>query len=221
MVHLAQPTPNTRSSPRPFAAWQAGTVACILCLTVLGLFLLTACGDEPVPTPPPGTAVALTAGLATPPPSATPVPRNTPTVPPSPTPSQADLESAYVIQATLIVSGVLTAPEIGDAVTAAGDAGSTALFGGNVNVNALTGALTRAADVVTAAGMKFAALTPPAAYKPMHDQMLGVFAKYDASFSQAETAINNGDWLALATATGNIAAATDELNTLLNQLNSR
>jgi hypothetical protein len=123
-----------------------------------------------------------------------------------------------VLQATLIVSNVLTAPTISDAVTAAGDAGSTALLGGTVNVSALTERLAQAAAVVAAAETKLAALNPPAAYQPTHDQLLGAFAKYDQAFSQAQTAVQNGDWLALATAAGDIAAATDELSRLLSQL---
>jgi hypothetical protein len=74
--------------------------------------------------------------------------------------------------------------------------------------------------VIATAGEQFAALNPPAAYKGAHEQLLGVFAKYDASFNQAEAAVKNSDWLALATAAGDIAAATDELNTWLNQFNS-
>ena len=187
---------------------------------VFALFFLVGCGDEPVPNPPPSIATATIPAppSATPPPSATAVPRVPPTVPPSPTPDQAALGSAYVIQATLIVSEVVTAPAISDAVTAAADAGQTALFGGTVNVTALSATLTKAADVVAAAGTKFAALHPPAVYQAAHDQMLGVFAQYDTAFSQAETAAQQGDWLALATAAGQIAAATDRLNTLLNQL---
>ncbi len=144
-----------------------------------------------------------------------------PTPPPPPTPSEGTLATIYVLQATSILSGVVTAPEIGNAIAAAGDAGSTALFGGNVNVTDLTDKVTKAADVVSNAGTKFAALTPPAAYKPLHDQLIGVFASYDASFSQAETAVKNGDWVALATAAGNIATATNDLNTLLNKLNNQ
>jgi hypothetical protein len=152
------------------------------------------------------------------PPLVTPVP---PTPRPSPTSSQADLEQAYVLQASTIVSTVVTAPEISNAVTAAGDAGTTALMGGNVDANALAGKLETAAGVISTAGEQIATLHPPAAYKRAHDQLLGVFSKYDASFNQAETAVKNSDWLALATAAGDIAAATDELSTWLNQFNSR
>lgn len=194
-------------------------MALVLCLTFLALFLLAACDDETVPTPPIAASTTVPAPRgATPPPSATAVPPDTPTIAPSPTPSQAALERAYVLQATLIVSSVLTAPAISDAVTAAGDAGSTTLFGGTVNVNALTDTLAKAAAVVAAAEAKLAALNPPAAYQPTHDQLLGTFAKYDQAFSQAGTAVQNGDWLTLATAAGDIAAATDELSTLLSQL---
>lgn len=226
-MHPSRSTPAARpcrgpspAPPAPPAARGARPLALLVGLTCLALGLLAACDDATVPTSSPVTAntTVPTPPSAPLPPTATARPRDPPTVPPSPTPSQAALESAYLLQATSIVSSVLTAPEISDAVTAGGEAGTTVLLGGTVNVTTLTDKLANAAAVVAAAGEQLAALNPPAAYQATHEQLLNVFAQYDTAFSQAATAVQNGDWLALATVAGDIAAATDELNTLLNQL---